>query len=86
MVMSDKTYIRTRMSNKNLIGSLKQHRDEQEHPERHTRYVTVQAFHGRSGVAEMKRELARRKKLGRISKNAGTHRVRRDPLGLGSYW
>jgi hypothetical protein len=61
--------IRT-MSNKDLLAHLKKHYDEVAHPERHTRFVMERQFWGAKGIAMLKAEVVRRKKLGLLKKTA----------------
>ena len=73
--MNIETLIKT-MGNKELVHTLKKMREEKEHPEiygKHgtTRYVTATDFWaGHHGT--LKKELERRKRLGKISARAGS--------------
>jgi hypothetical protein len=61
--------IRT-MSNKDLLAHLKKHYDEVAYPERHTRFVMERQFWGAKGMALLKAEVVRRKKLGLLKRTA----------------
>jgi len=66
-------------SNAKLLRDARKLRQEKAHPEKYgkggtSRWVTQTEFMGRSGVAALNREIARRKAKGLIRKSAGKSR------------
>jgi len=80
-----KSYIKKRMSNKDLVNTLSRIRKEKAHPETYgkdgtSRYIPSSEFWG--GLhTDLKTELKRRQKLGLIKKTAGKT-TRRNPYSM----
>ena len=82
MVESNKIFFNKyykKASSKELLATSRKLRLEKAHPEKYgkggtSRWVTSTEFMGRSGVAALNREIARRKAKGLIRKSAGKSR------------
>lgn len=67
-------------SNKDLLRVYHADKDEREHPERHTRYVSKRTFFGKTITKAAREEISRRKEKGIIKQNAGITKKRSDPF------